>query len=84
MTRVTEDTLPAESDSGIRRFSVTAPDGSRISLQVIQETEPDDCEGEIHRQGIALSRHVVTNDQLTKALIQIASAAVKSPNHQSL
>lgn len=83
MSTVAEDTIPAEADSGLRRFSVTAPDGSRISVQVMQEKEPDDCEGEIHTTGIRLSREVCTNEQITHALIQIAAATVRFPG-QSL
>lgn len=75
---VTEDTIPAEEDSGIRRFSVTSPDGSRISLQMMQEKEAD-VEGEIHPPGIRLSRDVVTNEQVTHALLQIAAHTVRFP-----
>ena len=85
MATVTEDTIPAEADAGMRRFSVTQEDGSRISIQVIQEKEEDGCPGEIHPSGeIALSRQVVTNKQLTQTLIQIAAATVASHKHQSL
>jgi hypothetical protein len=81
---VKEETIPAEADSGIRRFSVTEPDGSRISLSVIQECG-EDCEGEIYPvSGIALSRQVVTNGQLVKALLQLGSVAVKTSSLQSL
>jgi hypothetical protein len=81
---VKEETIPAEADCGMRRFSVTEPDGSRISLTVIQECG-EDCEGEIHPvSGIALSRQVVTNGQLAKAVLQLAAVAVKTSSLQSL
>lgn len=74
---VAEETIPAEADSGLRRFSVTQADGSRISIQVMQEKEADECEGEIHATGIRLSREVCTNEQITRALIQIAATTVR-------
>jgi len=86
MSIVAEDTIPAEADSGLRRFSVTSPDGSRISVQLMQEKEVDECEGEIHapEPGIRLSREVVTNEQVTHALLQIASVTVRYPHAQGL
>lgn len=83
MPIVAEDTIPAEADSGLRRFSVTASDGSRISIQIMQEKEPDGCDGEILAPGIRLSREVCTNEQITHALIQIAAETVRFPG-QSL
>lgn len=76
---VAEETIPAEADSGLRRFSVTHADGSRVSIQAMQEKEPDDCEGEIHASGIRLSREVCTNEQVTTAFIQVAAQTVLHP-----
>lgn len=84
MSTVEELTIPAEAATGLRRISVTFDDGSRISLTVIQECT-EHCPGEIHPvEGLALSRQVVTNAQLTKALLQIAALAVKTSSLQSL
>ena len=84
MSTVEELTLPAEADSGLRRISVTFEDGSRSSLMVIQECE-EHCDGEIHPvEGMAISRQVVTNGQLAKALLQITQVAVKTSSLQSL
>lgn len=83
MTPVLEDTLPAEADSGIRRFVIPFED-RQIIVQVRQEAAKS-CDGEIHPvEGFGPVHQVVTNNDLTKALIQIAAAAVKSPMHQSL
>ena len=84
MPHVAEDTIPAEADCGLRRFSVTAEDGSRISIQIMQETAPDECPGETHVAGIQLSREVCTNGQITQALLQVAAATVRHPSRQSL
>lgn len=83
MATVTEDTLEAEISQGIRRFVIEEGD-SQIIVQVRQRVR-ESCDGEIHpHDGFGDSHQVVTNQQLTFALIQMASAAVNSPKRQSL
>lgn len=85
MSAVSEDTIPAEAECGLRRFTVTASDGSRISVQLMQEKPADDCQGEIHPvDTVRLSREVVTNQQVTHALLQIASVTVRYPMTKEL
>jgi hypothetical protein len=80
---VIEETIPAEADSGIRRFSVTWPNQSRVSISVLIEREAE-CAGEIHPVGeMELSRDVIGNEQLANAMIQVASVALKTPRMQS-
>jgi hypothetical protein len=83
MATVTEDTIEAEISQGIRRFVIEEGD-SQIIIQV-RQTARESCDGEIHSgDGFAHSNQPVTNQQLTFALIQMASAAVNSPKRQSL
>lgn len=83
MATVTEDTIEYQRVNGIRHFVVEEGD-SQIIVQV-RQTARESCDGEIHPvDGFAHTKQVVTNQQLTFALIQMASAAVNSPKCQSL
>lgn len=83
MSIVTEDTCPAEADSGIRRFVIQRED-RQIIVQVRQEAQ-ETCDGEIHPvHGFGPVHQVVTNADLVQALIQLSSEALKATRHQSL
>lgn len=75
---VSEDTLPAEADCGFRRFIIATAEGSRISVQISQDQPLEDCPGEIFPACQTRPSHqVCSNEQITQALIQIASITVR-------
>ena len=79
---ITEDTLPPEADTGIRRFTIQTGD-ERLILQIRQEAR-EDCPGEIHpAEGFAPSAQVATNQQLVNACLILARQALANPG-QSL
>jgi hypothetical protein len=80
---VTEDTLPLEADSGIRRFVILRGD-QKIIIQARQEVR-DLCPGEIHgTDDFQQSLVVVVNPDLADALLALAVAALRAPRKQSL
>lgn len=80
---ITEDTLPPEADSGIRRI-VMEEGNVRIIIQIRQEAR-ESCEGEIHQaDDFGPVPQVVTNQQLVNACLAIAKVAVTAPRLQSL
>lgn len=82
-TTITEDTLPPEADTGIRRLTMQTGD-ERIILQIRQEAR-EDCPGEIHSvEGFTPVNQVVTNQQLINACLAIARQALATPRHQTL
>lgn len=81
----TEDTLPMEADSGIRRVVVELGD-ERLIVQIqIRQEAREQCAGEIHPvDGFGPVTQVVTNQQLVTACLAIAKAAATAPRLQSL
>jgi hypothetical protein len=78
---VAEETIPAEADSGIRRFSVTFGQGLRIVIQIMQERQPDVPEGEIHPSAcLNPCNDVCDNEMVTMACIQVAARTVPHPH----
>lgn len=82
---ITEDTLPAEADTGIRRITYECG-AERLILQFRQEIRPEDCPGEIHpaTQPFQPSPQVPTNQLLINACLTIARQALATPRLQTL
>lgn len=80
---VTEETIPAEADSGIRRFSIIS-EGTRLVIQIMQERQLD-VPGEVHQpESLSLCNDVCVNEQVTMACVQVAAQTVKHPRLQYL
>lgn len=80
---LTEDTLPAEAASGLRRITYQHED-QQITLILSQQAR-EACPGEIHPvQDFAHVNQVITNQQLVTACLAIAKAAAATPRLQSL